>query len=72
MAEFTISHFILIIDGHILPISRRQKAYNNGTLVIEQLQRSDDAGTYTCGKDSFLYCVRNLCKMNYRVDNTNF
>lgn len=31
-----------------MPINRRQKAYNNGTLVIEQLQRAEDAGTYTC------------------------
>ncbi|XP_031619714.1 Down syndrome cell adhesion molecule-like protein Dscam2 isoform X2 [Contarinia nasturtii] len=35
-------------DGQTLPINRRQKAYNNGTLVIEQLQRTEDAGTYTC------------------------
>lgn len=37
-----------ILDGQTLPINRRQKAYNNGTLVIEQLQRTEDAGTYTC------------------------
>lgn len=36
------------LDGQTLPINRRQKAYNNGTLVIEQLQRAEDAGTYTC------------------------
>lgn len=35
-------------DGQTLPINRRQRAYNNGTLVIEQLQRYEDAGTYTC------------------------
>lgn len=35
-------------DGQTLPVNRRQKAYNNGTLIIEQLQRLDDAGTYTC------------------------
>lgn len=35
-------------DGQTLPINRRQKAYNNGTLIIEQLQRVEDAGTYTC------------------------
>lgn len=29
-------------------MNRRQRAYNNGTLIIEQLQRSEDAGTYTC------------------------
>lgn len=31
-----------------MPINRRQKAFNNGTLIIEQLQRAEDAGTYTC------------------------
>lgn len=36
------------IDGQTLPINRRQRAYNNGTLIIEQLQRLEDAGTYTC------------------------
>lgn len=42
--EFTF----LPTDGQTLPINRRQKAYNNGTLIIEQLQRAEDAGTYTC------------------------
>jgi len=37
-----------IKDGQTLPINRRQRAYNNGTLIIEQLQRLEDAGTYTC------------------------
>lgn len=40
--------FLLKLDGQTLPINRRQKAYNNGTLIIEQLQRMEDAGTYTC------------------------
>ncbi|XP_025832144.1 Down syndrome cell adhesion molecule-like protein Dscam2 isoform X2 [Agrilus planipennis] len=35
-------------DGQILPINRRQKVFANGTLVIEQTQPSEDAGTYTC------------------------
>lgn len=39
---------MIILDGQTLPINRRQRAYNNGTLVIEQLQRLEDAGTYTC------------------------
>lgn len=32
----------------MLPTNRRQRAYINGTLVIEQLQRLEDAGPYTC------------------------
>ncbi|CAH1168788.1 unnamed protein product [Phyllotreta striolata] len=35
-------------DGQLLPINRRQRVYANGTLVIEQTQRREDAGTYTC------------------------
>ncbi|KAK5637805.1 hypothetical protein RI129_000012, partial [Pyrocoelia pectoralis] len=35
-------------DGQMLPINRRQRVYTNGTLVIEQTQRTEDAGTYTC------------------------
>ncbi|XP_030749790.1 Down syndrome cell adhesion molecule-like protein Dscam2 isoform X2 [Sitophilus oryzae] len=35
-------------DGQILPINRRQRVYLNGTLVVEQAQRREDAGTYTC------------------------
>lgn len=47
------THNVIIVisifaDGQTLPINRRQKAFNNGTLVIEQLQRAEDAGTYTC------------------------
>lgn len=35
-------------DGQLLPINRRQRVYTNGTLLIEQTQRAEDAGTYTC------------------------
>ncbi|KAK9708583.1 Immunoglobulin I-set domain [Popillia japonica] len=35
-------------DGQTLPINRRQRVYTNGTLVVEQTQRTEDAGTYTC------------------------
>lgn len=45
---FLLKKKIQNLDGQTLPINRRQKAYNNGTLVIEQLQRAEDAGTYTC------------------------
>lgn len=29
-------------------MNRRQRAYANGTLIIDQVQRNSDAGTYTC------------------------
>lgn len=44
----SLSCFLAGEDGQTLPINRRQRAYNNGTLIIEQLQRLEDAGTYTC------------------------
>ena len=44
----SISFPTVYSDGQVLPVNRRQRAYNNGTLIIEQLQRTEDAGTYTC------------------------
>lgn len=35
-------------EGQVLPLNRRQRVYSNGTLVIEQTQNVEDAGTYTC------------------------
>lgn len=35
-------------EGQVLPVNRRQRVYSNGTLVVEQTQRKEDAGTYTC------------------------
>ncbi|XP_068893051.1 cell adhesion molecule Dscam1 isoform X3 [Tenebrio molitor] len=35
-------------EGQVLPVNRRQRVYANGTLVVEQTQREEDAGTYTC------------------------
>ncbi|CAG0912292.1 unnamed protein product [Notodromas monacha] len=35
-------------NGRILPINRRQKVYPNGTLIIEEVERNADQGTYHC------------------------
>ena len=35
-------------DGRMLPINDRQRVYPNGTLIIEDVQRNEDAATYTC------------------------
>ncbi|CRK92906.1 CLUMA_CG006322, isoform A, partial [Clunio marinus] len=48
VAGFPIESIRWERDGHLLPVNRRQTSYSNGTLLIEQLQRSEDAGTYTC------------------------
>lgn len=34
--------------GRVLPVNRRQQVFPNGTLVIENVQRSLDQGSYTC------------------------
>jgi len=44
----TTINFILIEGGRILPVNRRQAIFPNGTLTIENVQRSLDQGTYTC------------------------
>lgn len=35
-------------DGKVLPTSRRQEVYPNGTLVLHHVDRSTDHGAYTC------------------------
>lgn len=32
----------------MLPINRRQHPHDNGTLIIEAVERSSDQGRYTC------------------------
>ncbi|XP_072160841.1 cell adhesion molecule Dscam1 [Bemisia tabaci] len=48
VAGYPIESVIWEQDGSVLPMNRRQRVYSNGTLVIEQVQRSSDAGMYTC------------------------
>lgn len=44
----SVLNFSFILDGQTLPLNRRQKVFPNGTLIVEQTQRAEDAGTYTC------------------------
>lgn len=39
---------ILLSDNRQLPINRKQKVFPNGTLIIENVERSSDQATYTC------------------------
>lgn len=48
MAGYPIETIQWERDGQTLPVNRRQRVYTNGTLIIEQTQRTEDAGTYTC------------------------
>lgn len=38
----------MILDNRQLPINRKQKVFSNGTLIIENVERSSDQATYTC------------------------
>lgn len=38
----------LLADGQILPTSRRQDVFPNGTLVLHRVDSSTDRGAYTC------------------------
>ena len=35
-------------DARVLPRDARQKVFPNGTLIITNVQRQSDQGTYTC------------------------
>nr|ASU04347.1 Dscam5 [Mesobuthus martensii] len=35
-------------DGRTLPHNHRQRSFNNGTLVIQEVQKRNDGGRYTC------------------------
>jgi len=39
---------IYSLDNRQLPINRKQKVFPNGTLIIENVERSSDQATYTC------------------------
>lgn len=45
---FLYNTLLVFADGQTLPLNRRQKVFPNGTLIVEQTQRGEDAGTYTC------------------------
>lgn len=40
--------FFLILENRALPINRKQKVFPNGTLIIENVERTSDQATYTC------------------------
>jgi hypothetical protein len=48
-----------LTDNRQLPINRKQKVFPNGTLIIENVERSSDQATYTCvAKNSEGYAAR--------------
>lgn len=48
VAGYPISNIVWEREGRQLPINDRQRVFTNGTLIIEDVQRSEDAAAYTC------------------------
>ncbi|XP_064072184.1 cell adhesion molecule Dscam1 isoform X30 [Vanessa tameamea] len=48
VAGYPIDSIVWERDGRVLPINRKQKVFPNGTLVIENVERTSDQATYTC------------------------
>ncbi|CAK9819274.1 Cell adhesion molecule Dscam2 [Anthophora plagiata] len=48
VAGFPIASITWEKDGKVLPTSRRQEVFLNGTLVLHHVDRSTDHGAYTC------------------------
>ncbi|ODN02698.1 Hemicentin-1 [Orchesella cincta] len=48
VAGYPIDAVVWEKDNRVLPINRRQAVFPNGTLIIENVQRASDQGTYTC------------------------
>lgn len=48
LTVLTIPCDISFTDGRMLPINRRQHPHDNGTLIVEAVERSSDQGRYTC------------------------
>ena len=48
VAGYPISSITWEKEGRQLPFNNRQSVFRNGTLVITNLKRKEDAATYTC------------------------
>ena len=46
--KLTQNPCIFSLDGTRLPVDHRQVAFRNGTLMIRDVQRTQDAGKYRC------------------------
>ncbi|XP_074036525.1 Down syndrome cell adhesion molecule 1 isoform X49 [Leptinotarsa decemlineata] len=55
-------------DGRLLPINRKQKVFPNGTLIIENVERTSDQATYDCvAKNSQGYSARGSLEVQVMV-----
>ncbi|KAG5890613.1 hypothetical protein JTB14_005123 [Gonioctena quinquepunctata] len=55
-------------DGRSLPINRKQKVFQNGTLIIENVERTSDQATYDCvAKNAQGYSARGSLEVQVMV-----
>ncbi|XP_044755484.1 Down syndrome cell adhesion molecule-like protein Dscam2 isoform X16 [Coccinella septempunctata] len=55
-------------DSRVLPINRKQKVFKNGTLIIENVERSSDQATYVCvAKNAQGYSARGSLEVQVMV-----
>ncbi|KAJ8667920.1 hypothetical protein QAD02_009583, partial [Eretmocerus hayati] len=58
-------------DTRVLPINRKQKVFPNGTLIIENVERSTDQATYTCvARNAQGYSARGTLEVQVMVSPT--
>ncbi|XP_047530750.1 Down syndrome cell adhesion molecule-like protein Dscam2 isoform X21 [Vanessa atalanta] len=68
VAGYPIDSIVWERDGRVLPINRKQKVFPNGTLVIENVERTSDQATYTCvAKNSQGYNARGTLELQVMV-----
>ncbi|XP_050346764.1 cell adhesion molecule Dscam2 isoform X4 [Nymphalis io] len=68
VAGYPIDSIVWERDGRVLPINRKQKVFPNGTLVIENVERTSDQATYSCvAKNSQGYNARGTLELQVMV-----
>ncbi|XP_072155021.1 cell adhesion molecule Dscam1 isoform X2 [Bemisia tabaci] len=68
VAGYPIEAIVWERDGRVLPINRKQKVFPNGTLIIENVERSTDQASYTCvARNSQGYSARGTLELQVMV-----
>ena len=73
VSGYPVSNIVWEREGRQLPINDRQRVYPNGTLIIEDVQRNEDAATYTCiARNEQGYSARNDLDVTVMGECTSF
>ncbi|XP_017784824.1 PREDICTED: Down syndrome cell adhesion molecule-like protein Dscam2 isoform X11 [Nicrophorus vespilloides] len=68
VAGYPIESIVWERDSRQLPTSKKQKVFSNGTLIIENVERSSDQATYACvAKNSQGYNARGMLEVQVMV-----